>query len=148
MEIFERGWEFVKQKIWSSWFEWFHFLYASIVIASGAYLVIGSTETDKENYFLIAFLGYFGVLLVVLVLFGFKFARKARYSEAIKCVHDAIDSAHHLYSEIEESLAEGTSKESFMSTDQFLNRLSGILSSFSEGFTLVTALRCRSSIKC
>jgi len=141
----------IRNKLWNwkeHWFEWFHVVYATIVIVSAVSSIWPDSESTSIREFLLlsAFLFYFVVLLVFLIVFTFKFSRKARYAEATKCLHSALHSARDAYHYLDWCKSEDHNDVAF---DE--NRLCGYmrttLTSIADAFTIVAGVRCRCSIK-
>lgn len=131
------------KSIKEKWFEWFHAVYATIVIAVAFTQLSGTTE--KEKIFLWLFGGYFFVLLVYLVFDTYRFSRKARYAEANHFIHDALHTARDAYHYLEWCL----SKEKLESFEKarFQGYIVRFLTSTSTAFSLVSATKCRASLK-
>jgi len=139
------------KKLKSHWFEFFHTIYATIVIttATGA-LYTQKTGGDSADFttslLLIFFLVYFVILLLFLILFTFKYSRKARYSEATKCVHNALHISRNAYHYLD--WCNSPVKDSVhFDNERFNKYMTDALSSACMAFTLVTGVRCRTSIK-
>lgn len=136
----------IRDKVWKwNWFEWFHVIYATIVIAT-AYSSLWPDSTSRESLLLGAFLVYFAVLLIFLILFTFKFARKSRYSEATKCLHSALHASRDAYHYLDWCKSDDHKKIQF-NEKQLCSYMKTTLTSIADAFTIVTGVRCRCSIK-
>ncbi|MBN4080307.1 hypothetical protein JYT31_01450 [Beggiatoa alba] len=139
--------DWFKDQAWKSkWFEWFHVIYATIVVAGGIVTIFPDKPELRELIILIAFCSYSGILLIFLVLFTFKFSRKARYSEATKCLHSALHSARDAYHYLDWCKSESHDEVSF-DKERLCRYMTATLTSVSAAFTLVTGVNCRTSIK-
>lgn len=139
----------IREKVWNwkaHWFEWFHITYASIVIISAVSTLWPNDAETRELLLLGAFLLYFVVLLVFLILFTFKFSRKARYSEATKCLHSALHSARDAYHYLDWCKSEEHNEIAF-DESRLCGYMKTTLTSIADSFTIVTGVRCRCSIK-
>lgn len=138
--------DFLKKHVRKSWFEWFHTVYASIVIVSAISIAWGDPSSTKELLLLGMFLAYFVTLLFFLIIFTFKFARKARYAEATKCIHDAIHTARDAYHYLDWCHSPDREKVVF-DNHRFRELMVTALTSASAAFSLVSGLKCRTTIK-
>jgi len=139
----------IRDVVWNwknHWFEWFHVVYASIVIVSAFSNIWPSEAETRELLLLVAFLIYFVVLLVFLILFTFKFSRKSRYAEATKCLHSALHSARDAYHYLDWCKSEDHEKIVF-DEERLCAYMKTTLTSIADAFTIVSGVRCRSSIK-
>lgn len=130
----------------TKWFGWFHFVYASLVIASSFFNIWNVDQTDKELILLSFFSAYFLILLLFLLFFTINYSRKARYSEATKAIHDTVHASRDAYHYLDWCVSSKHPDVVYNEGD-FCEKTTRILTSLSTAFTLVTGTKCRSSLK-
>lgn len=134
------------EQIKAKWFGWFHFVYASIVIIAAYKDFWSYDQTFRETVLLIAFSLYFLILLLFLLLFTISYSRKARYSEATKCIHDALHIARDAYHYLDWCISPERPEVHYQK-QLFCSYITNLLTAVSKAFTLVTGTNCRASLK-
>lgn len=135
--------EILREFLQTSWVERLHTFYV-IVALIGMFLAInGKAPSTKENIYLIFFGAYFLFLLLLFVAMAVMYARKSRYTESPKSLHDALHVARDTYHYLRQYL---DGKRSF-DPDVVKSMLQDSLTSVTQAFAIVTGVNCRASIK-
>lgn len=138
-DIMMAPWERLKD----SWVEYSHAIYVLLVIFGLYFQGIQEASEYKTRAVLIALLLYFVVLLLFLGYFVHSYARKARYAEAMRCVHDAVHELRNTTAYLKQCKLKDLSYE----YAAFTKHLQGTLDAMSTAFTLVTGTKCRAAVK-
>lgn len=128
------------------WFEWFHLIYASITIVAAFMTILGERNTVKEVTFLILFGVYFLILLIFQIFSTYTYSKTTRYAEAYNYLHEAIHLARNAYHYLEQCYSPEQPQTHF-EKELFREYMISVLSAASAAFSLVTGVRCRTSIK-
>jgi hypothetical protein len=125
-----------------TWFEWFHTIYATVVIVTAA-VAIFKPSTPKEIVLLMFFGLYFAILLGFLVFLTHTYSKKSRHAEAQKYLHGAIHIARDAYRYLDTCYSQ---PETYRE-EKFRDYLVSTLTAAEAAFSLVTGGGCRTSIK-
>jgi len=126
-----------------SWVHWFHLVYVICWVAAS--LAAGWVDT-RELRILVAYIGLFVYVLVLMGLFLYfiaSYSRKARYSEAVKCVHSAMQEIRNLNWYLDRC----TRSELRYETAEVKNSLRAILDSVVSAYNIATAMSNRACLK-
>jgi hypothetical protein len=129
-----------------NWFEWFHVIYATVVIATAFSAIFPEKPELRELILLIAFVTYSVILLIFLIYFTFTYSRKARYAEATKCMHTALHAARDAYHYLDWCRSKDHDDVVF-DENRLCMYMKTVLTSISEAFSIVAGVKCRVSIK-
>ncbi|MGZ3236772.1 MAG: hypothetical protein ACXU8A_05280, partial [Burkholderiaceae bacterium] len=122
---------------------WLHFTYVPLLIA--AYFVSGISES-KDLKILIAYIAVFVYVLVLMGLLAYfiiSYSRKARYAEAMYCIHSAI----HQIRDINIYLAHCLQAPIQYEAAHFEHRFCSVLNSVAQAFDIATAVSNRVCVK-
>ncbi|WP_183361148.1 hypothetical protein [Geomonas limicola] len=125
------------------WFDHLHHVYVVLAVLGALGSVFASGHTAKEVILLIALLVYFFVLLIVVIFFSVTNGKKARYAEALACMHEAIHQSRDIYHRLDWAL----NKKIHYEHHEFKNDLVRVLTSAVQAFNLSTGVKCRLCIK-
>ncbi len=131
------------QLILRAWGHWVHIVYVVLVIAlyfwAGAY-------AEKDVKVLIAYIAVFCYVLLLMGLLAYfivSYSRKARYSEAMYCIHSAVHELRNASSYLDRCLIKPIEYES----TKFKESLRAVLESVVQAFNIVSAISNRTCIK-
>lgn len=125
------------------WFEWLHHFYIVVAITGLLASVFTTSKTAKEEILLFAFAVYFLVLLVFVVFFALTNGAKARYAEALSCMHEAVHIGRNIYHKFDWAIH----KSKLYENAEFRNDLVRVLTSAAQAFSITTGVKCRVCIK-
>lgn len=131
------------QQLLASWGQWLHVAYGLVVVISLFYA--GASEA-KDVRVLIAYIAVFVYVLVLLLFLGYfivSYSRKARYSEAMYCIHSAIHQIRDAHSYLEHCRKAPVEYEGA----KFEQMLRAVLDSVAQAFDIVSAVGNRACIK-
>ncbi|HET6630868.1 MAG TPA: hypothetical protein VFG91_13935 [Woeseiaceae bacterium] len=140
------GGEFFKRLRLVKWFDWLNQTYVVVAILGSVWAFVWGAETDKELLFGIALSTYFVVLLIVFVATVFMYGKKARFSEATKCLHEATHSARDAFRYMMWCLNPEEVGFTF-EPRHFRAEIERCLTATASAFSLTTGVSCRASIK-
>jgi len=125
------------------WFEWLHHSYVILATIGMVANVFFTGHSPKEIILLIAFALYFLVLLIFVVFFTITNGAKAKYAEAIACIHESLHAARNIYHRFEWAI----NKDVLYENAEFKNDLVRVLTSAAQAFSITTGVKCRICIK-
>lgn len=131
------------ENVQNAWGHWLHATYALLLTVS--LLAIGATEA-KDLKVLIAYIAvfiYVVILLLFLAYFIISYARKARYAEAMYCIHSAIHEIRDLHAYLEYCRKNPITYE----RAHFEEVLRTVLDSLIQALDIVSAVGNRACIK-
>jgi hypothetical protein len=131
------------ERLKDSWIEYSHALYVLLVIAGLFFHNIQQKTDFQAQVVLFAVLFYFVILLFFLGYFIHAYARKARYAEAICCIHDSIHSIRDTTAYLKKCYLHQERYE----LSKFIQSLQNTIDPVAMAFTLVTGTKCRVAIK-
>lgn len=133
----------ILERLRDSWVEYLHIIY--ILIVFGGYFAANFMDLHefKTRAALIAILVYMAIILVSLGYFIHAYSRKARYAEALSCVHNSV----HGIRDAAEYLKACYYRKDRYEQSRFRQQLQQCLDSIARGYTLAVGTQCRASIK-
>lgn len=125
-----------------SWSHWIHALYAVLVI--GSVVAADAAKSDTRGTIAYSFLFIYVLVLLALLLFFINaYSRKARYAEAMHCLHKV----NHCTRDLQAYLDRCGRTPAAYDKDHFDAALTEILTHINTAFSIVTATTNRTCVK-